>query len=481
MSISRRDLLEKGAGAFGVLTAAAGAAAQSGGSRPNVLYVILEDTGPNFGCYGEPLVRTPNIDRFAAQGTRFTHMFCAAPVCSASRSALMTGRYQTNIGAHHHRTWEWHKKRLAAPARHICDWFRDAGYFTCNLQPAPDQRKDVNGAAGSGKVDLNFHSNANDKSVFFDGYDWNQRKAGQPFFAHITIIETHKGKGWKIARQRPLSELVDPEKLKLGAYYPDSPIVRDEYANYLDAISLSDGYLGQLLGRLDSEGLTKNTVVVVSSDHGPLFRGKQFVYDGGIHIPLMVRFPDRPAGTVDDRFVSGIDIAPTLLGFAGIRPPSGAIQGQDIFGTSYAPRPHIFAARDRMDTSIDRMRAVRTKEFKYIRNYLPGTPYMQHNDYKEKNYPTWNLVKEWAKQGKLTKEQSLFAAVEKPIEELFDLQADPDEVRNLAADPKYRDTLKRLRALVDGFVEENDRLVNFEDPVDVYRGYYGHLPEDPTA
>ena len=246
MSISRRDLLEKGAGAFGVLTAAA---AQTGGSRPNVLYVILEDTGPNFGCYGEPLVRTPNIDRFAAQGMRFTHAFCATPVCSASRSALMSGRYQANIGAHNHRTWEWHKKRLAAPASHVCDWFRNAGYFTCNLQPPPGQRKDVNGAAGSGKVDLNFHSNANDKSIFFDGYDWNQRKPGQPFFAHITIIETHKGKGWKIARQRPQSELVDPEKLKLGAYYPDSPIVRDEYANYLDAISLSDGYLGQLLAR----------------------------------------------------------------------------------------------------------------------------------------------------------------------------------------------------------------------------------------
>jgi N-sulfoglucosamine sulfohydrolase len=481
MPISRRDLFEKGAGAFGALTVAARAEAQRGGSRPNVLYVILEDTGPNFGCYGEPLVRTPNIDRFASQGTRFTNAFCAAPVCSASRSALMTGRYQTNIGAHNHRTWDWHKKRLAAPASHICDWFRDAGYFTCNLQPPPGQRKDVNGAAGAGKVDLNFHSNADDKSVFFDGYDWNQRKAGQPFFAHITIIETHKGKGWKIARQRPQSELVDPEKLKLGAYYPDSPIVRDEYANYLDAISLSDGYLGQLLGRLEAEGLAQNTVVVVSSDHGPLFRGKQFLYDGGIHIPLMVRFPDGRAGTVDDRFVSGIDIAPTLLGFAGVRPPTGAMQGQDIFGTSYIPRPHIFAARDRMDTSIDRMRAVRTREFKYIRNYLPGIPYMQHNEYKEKNYPTWNLVKDWAKQGKLTKEQSLFAAPEKPIEELFDVQADPDEVRNLAGDPKYRETLKRLRALIDRFVEENDRLVNFEDPVDVYRGYYGHLPEDPTA
>lgn len=485
MPISRRDLFEKGAGALGALSAASGAAAQNTATpndRPNVLYVILEDSGPNFACYGEPLVRTPNLDRFAAEGVRFTHAFCPAPVCSASRSSLFTGRYQTNIGAHNHRTWEWHKRPLAAPVRHVSEWFRDAGYFTCNLQPPPGQRKGMNGAAGSGKVDLNFHLSGPDRANFFDGYDWKQRKSGQPFFAHITIMETHKGQGWKIARQRPQSELVDPEKLKLGAYYPDSPVVRDEYANYLDAIHLSDGYLGQLLQRLESEGLARNTAVVVSSDHGPLFRGKQFLYDGGIHIPFLVRLPNgRSAGTSDDRFVSGIDIAPTLLGFAGIRPPAGAMQGQDIFGPAYRERSHIFAARDRMDMSIDRMRAVRTRQFKYIRNYLPAVPYMQHNEYKEKNYPTWNLVKEWAAQGKLTREQALFAAAGKPIEELFDVQADPDEVHNLAADPKYRDPLKQLRALVDGFVEENDRQVAYEDPVDIYRGYFNHLPEDPAG
>jgi N-sulfoglucosamine sulfohydrolase len=488
MPLSRRDLLEKGAGALTALTASASAKAQSSGAgdRPNILYVILEDTGPQFGCYGEPLVPTPNLDRFAGDGTRFTHAFCTAPVCSASRSALMTGRYQTNTGTHNHRTWEWNKKPLAAPGKHLCDWFRDAGYFTCNLQPPPGRRTAVNGAAGAGKVDLNFHSNGKDKAAFFDGDDWKQRQQGQPFFAHITIIETHTGPGWTIARQRPKSELVEPAKLKLSSYYPDSPIARDEYANYLDAISLSDGYLGQLLKRLDADGLAKNTVVVVSSDHGPLFRGKQFVYDGGIHIPLMVRFPvgRAPAGhapgAVDDRFVSGIDIAPTLLGFAGIRPPAGAMQGQDIFGPAYIPRAHIFAARDRMDTSIDRMRAVRTRQFKYIRNYLPAVPYMQRNEYKEQNYPTWNLVKDWAKQGRLSKEQALFAAAEKPIEELFDVQSDPDEVRNLAADPKHRDTLRHLRGLVDGFVAENDGLVHFEDPVDISRGYYKHLPEDPA-
>lgn len=283
-------------------------------------------------CYGEPLVRTPNLDAFAKQGIRFNHAYCTAPVCSASRSALMSGRYQTNIGAHNHRTWEWHKTTLPTPAKHVADWFRDAGYFTCNLQPV--KKAAVNGAAGAGKVDLNFHAHGPDKEKFFDGIDWKQRKEGQPFFAHLTIMETHKGQGWKIARQRPKPELVDPDKLKLAAYYPEDPIARDEYANYLDAYQLVDTYVGQVMARLEADGLAKNTVVVISSDHGPLFRGKQFLYDGGTHIPLLVRFPDgKDAGKVDDHFVSGIDIAPTLLGFAGIKPPAGALQGQDIFAS----------------------------------------------------------------------------------------------------------------------------------------------------
>ncbi len=481
MNLTRRTFLESSA----LSTAAGMAAAQTtgAGARPNVLYIIMEDTGPQHAHYGEPLVKTPNLDRLASQGISFTNAFCTAPVCSASRSALMSGRYQNNIGCHNHRTWEWHKQEIAAPGKHVSDWFRDAGYYTCNLQPPKGQRKAANGAAGSGKVDLNFHHGGGDKANFFDGIDWKDRKPGQPFFAHLTIIETHKGPGWTIARNKPKSELVDPAKLKLAAYYPDDPIVRDEYANYLDAMHLCDEYVGQVLKRLEDEGLANNTVVLLSSDHGPLFRGKQFLYDGGTRIPLIVRMPGgsnagKVPGKVNDALVSGIDIAPTLLGFAGIRPPVGAMQGQDVFGPDYKARTHVFTARDRMDDSIDRMRAVRTKEFKYIRNYFPCTPYMQRNDYKEKNYPTWNLVKDLGRKGKLNREQSLFAALEKPIEELYDVAADPDEVHNLAADPKHAKTLADLRTRVDGFVAENDKQVKFEDPVDIYRGYFGHLPEE---
>ena len=193
----------------------------------------------------------------------------------------------------------------------------------------------------------------------------------------------------------------------------------------------------------------------------------------------MIRFPDgRGAGTVDERFVSAVDYVPTLAGFAGVRLPAGATQGQDIFSSDSRPRDYIFAERDRMDISIDRMRAVRTRQHKYIRNYYPAIPYMQHNPYKEENYPTWNLVKEWNSQGKLNREQALFASAVKPIEELYDLRSDPDEVHNLATDPRQHETLQKLRALVDGFVRENDVRAIAEDPLDIQRGYYGHLPEE---
>jgi len=181
---------------------------------------------------------------------------------------------------------------------------------------------------------------------------------------------------------------------------------------------------------------------------------------------------------VDDRFVSAVDYLPTMCGFAGIRPPAGATQGQDIFGSAYQPREHVFVLRDRMDISIDKMRGVRTKQFKYIRNYYPAIPYMQPNPYKEGAYPTWNLVKQWNKEGKLSREQAFFASAVKPIEELYDLKADPDEVHNLATDASRHDTLQKLRALVDGFVKENDGQTFAEDPLDIQRGYYGRMPEE---
>ncbi len=452
---------------------------------PNVLFILAEDIGPQLSCYGEPLIRTPHLDRLAARGTRFTHCFTTAPVCSASRSALMTGMYATSIGAHNHRTWPWRKQALPDGVFTLTDYFRAAGYFTCNCAPAQTKLRDPKtgerlptAAAGSGKTDFNFVSEKP-----FDGFDWNQRSPGQPFFAQLTLNESHKGIGWPLARKTLGARCVPPERVKLPPYYPDHPVARDEYANYLDAIMLVDGYVGEIMARLEREGLATNTVVVFMGDNGQcLFRGKQFLYDGGIHVPLIVAWPDgRRAGDVDDRLVSGIDLTAILLGLAGIK-PGPVMQGRNLLDPAVEPRQHVFAARDRMDVSTDRMRCVRTHRWKYIRNFLPMVPYMQHNAYKERSYPTWSLVKSLAKQGGLSPAASLFAADRKPIEELYDTRADPHEVNNLAADPAHAPRLRELRALVDDWtVRTGDRGATMEDPLDIYRGYWGRLPDEDEA
>lgn len=452
-------------------------------ARPNILFILAEDIGPHLACYGTPLVSTPNLDALAARGVRYTQAFTTAPVCSASRSAIMTGMYQTSIGAHQHRTWPWNKKPLPAGVRTLTDYFRGAGYFTANLSAGPGKSKkttasglNISGADGAGKTDFNFLVEKP-----FDGHDWNQRAPGQPFFAQITIAESHKGPGWALVRSKdsPVGR-VDASKIKLPPYYPDHPVVREEYATYLDAIALMDSYVGEVLARLERDGLAGNTIVVFIGDNGQcLFRSKQFLYDGGIHIPLLVAWPDRHrAGAVDAQLVSSIDVSAAMLGFASVK-TAPVFQGRDFLAPGSTPRAHIFAARDRMDESTDRMRAVRTSQWKYIRNYFPAIPYMQRNAYKERQYPTWNLVKDLARAGQLTPEAALFAADRKPVEELFDLSTDPHEVKNLAENPAHAAKLRELRALIDRWVvESGDQGGAMEDPLDISKGYNGHLPDE---
>lgn len=467
--------------------AASGAApATPPSAAPNVLFILAEDIGPQLSCYGEPLVRTPHLDALAARGVRYTRAFTTSPVCSPSRSAIMTGMYQTSIGAHQHRTWQWNKRPLPPGVETITDIFRRAGYFTANLSAQPGKAKKsaatglkITGAAGSGKTDFNFSVGKP-----FDGHDWNQRRPGQPFFAQITIQESHKGDGWTLVRSKdsPVGR-VDAARVKLPPYYPDHPVAREEYANYLDAVALMDSYVGEVLARLEHDGLAGNTVVVFMGDNGQcLFRSKQFLYDGGIHVPLLIAWPDRRrAGAADDRLVSAIDVSAALLGLAGLT-PGPAMQGRNFLAPGAEPRTHVFAARDRMDTSVDRMRAVRTERWKYIRNFFPEVPYQQRNAYKERQYPTWNLVRELARAGQLSPEAALFAAPRKPIEELFDLAADPHEVRNLAADPAHAATLRELRGRVDRWIADTgDQGGTMEDPLDIYRGYHGRLPDEPAG
>lgn len=461
---NRRDFL-KAAGLGAAMTALPRGlfAAEAPKNRPNILWILSEDISPDLSCYGVPTVQTPNLDKLAAQGIRFTQAFTTAPVCSASRSAMITGMFQTTIGAHNHRSHRDDGYTLGEPVKLITEYFRQAGYFTANVKTAAP------GVAGSGKTDFNFQfKNA------FDGSDWNQRKAGQPFFAQLSISMTHRGGHWKNLRQN-LDNPVGPAEVKLPPYYPDHPVAREDWATYLNSIQVMDQYIGKIMKRLDDEGLTDNTVVIFIGDHGRCHvRGKQWLYDGGIHIPLLVRWPEKlRAGQVCDNLVSAIDISATILKIAGIEPPKhleGRLFLEPNGQGAWKPvdvHDYIIAARDRCDETVDRIRCVRTRQYKYIRNFMPERPYTQPNAYKEQSYPMLNLMKELHAQGKLTPVQELFMVPRKPDEELYDVTKDPWEINNLAASPQHQATLKTMRAILDKWIKET--------------GDMGQFPEKPSA
>ena len=447
--MNRRDFLKKCAvGAGGVafsnrLNRIVHAVGE--GERPNVLWLIAEDFCPDLGCYGTALVKTPNIDRLAAEGARYTNTFTTAPVCSASRSAFMTGMYQTTIGAHQHRTPD--RKPLPANVKVITDYFRAAGYYTSNCGGGNWKR--------SGKTDFNFEARKP-----FDGTDWRQREPDQPFYAQVNFSETHR------TFKRDPDNPVDPDKVEVPPYYPDHPITRRDWANYLECAQVLDRKVGRVLKRLEEDGLTDNTIVFFFGDNGrPHVRGKQFLYEGGIHVPLIVRWPGHiKPGTVVDDLVSAIDFGATCMNLAGIKPP-GSMQGQAFLGSNARKRDHIVTARDRCDETYDRIRCVRTKRFKYIRNFFPNLPYTQPNLYKKRQYPVLTLMEVLYAQGRLTPEQSRFMVSSRPAEELYDLRNDPHELHNLAKDANYQTVLKELRAKLNTWIEET--------------GDQGEIPEDP--
>lgn len=418
--------------------------AQSRKERLNVLWIIGDDLGPQLGCYGNRLVHTPNADALAEQGVRFTHCFTPAPVCSASRSAWNTGVYQTTTGTHNHRSHRRDGYRLPTTVRLVSHRMREAGYFTANVLEIAD------GVRGSGKTDFNFQL----EEKPFEGTHWNQRAPGQPFFAQINFTAPHKGPMWQLARKQ--ARLVDPQKVDLPPYYPDHPAVRDEVANYLEAVNLWDQQLGAVVRALRRDGLFDRTVIFVFGDNGRcLLRGKQWLYDPGTHVPLLVRWPGvTKAGAVRQDLVSALDIAATTLEIAGIPRPE-LFHGQSLFSSPH-PRQFVFTARDRCDMTVDRIRAVRNHRYKLIRNFMPDRPYTQYNEYISKNYPTQVVMKELYAKGKLDPVQAQWMAQRKPEWELYDLQQDPHEVRNFIGQPEHAATFKRLRRVLEQWIEETN-------------------------
>jgi arylsulfatase A-like enzyme len=416
---------------------------------PNILWIVVDDMSANFGCYGEKTIETPNVDRMAREGTRFSKAFTTAPVCSPSRSALITGRYQTSIGAHHHRSGRGADKiELPGGVETIPTMFRRAGYYT-SIGSWPITK-------AQGKTDYNF-----EWKDIYDGTDWADRKKGQPFFAQVQLHGgKYRGNG---TAQSPLVKKAfptptAPEAVKLPPYYPDDPVIRQDWANYLDDVRYTDLQVGQILKRLEEEGTASNTLVFFITDHGISHaRGKQFLYDEGAHIPLVVRGPGVAAGAIRTDLVSHIDLGATSLAAAGIAIPKG-MHSQDLFAKDYRAREAVFAARDRCDETVEHLRMARTAKWKYIRNFLPKRTHLQPNAYKDSKSIVKRL-RELHESGKLTglPEQLLFAPERAP-EELYDLDADPFEVKNLAADPAHEAALKEMRGRLDRWMEETGDL-----------------------
>jgi arylsulfatase A-like enzyme len=419
--------------------------------RPNILWILGDDLGCELSCYGDPVVRTPNIDRLANEGTRFTQFHTTAPVCSASRSGFNVGLYQTTTGTHHHRSHRKDGYRLPDNARLITDRFRDAGYFTANVRAIGD------GVNGNGKTDFNFVAEKP-----FDGTHWNQRKPGQPFYAQVNFTAPHKGPAFVAARKR--KSLIDPAKVDLPPYYPDHPTVRNEVANYLDAVQLLDDQVGVLLDKLRQDNVLENTAIFFFGDNGRcLIRGKQWLYDYGTHVPLIVRWPGvAKAGAVREEPCLSLDMTASTLAAAGIPIPT-PFHGRPLFGSGARRRDFIVTARDRCDETLDRIRAVRDSRYKYIRNFMPDRPYTQPNAYIEENYPTQRVMKELGAAGKLNAVQSLWLAPRKPPVEFYDTKADPFEVKNLADSKEHAPWVARFaKRLDDWLADTKDQGANPE-------------------
>lgn len=438
--------------------------------KPNILWIFSEDLSPYFGCYGDPINKnhTPVVDQFAKDGVLFKRVFMPAPVCSACRSAMITGVYQTTTGTHQHRSSRFSdgeivpenlRIRLPKGMKTIPEIMREAGYFTFNC----------------GKDDYNFHYNRHDLyqigtdpkyKVGMNGWqgnkdpnfkDWTkstwraQEDKDQPWFGQIMIWG-----GKANARHVRKGHLLKPNDVPIPPYFPDHPAHRKAWTTHYNAARGVDQQIEDILALLKADGELENTVIFFFSDHGnnQSLRHKQFCYEGGVHVPLMVKgdHPALKAGTVRNDLVNGLDISATTLAMGGAKLPDN-LDGVDLFAKNHQPRTHVISARDRCDYTIDRIRTVRTEKLRYLKNYFLDRPMLQAQ-YRDNRPPVLTL-KELHQAGKLTPYQVKHWFGERPAEELYDLEKDPYQINNLASDPAYAEELKRHRELLETWIKES--------------------------
>ncbi|XOV85034.1 MAG: sulfatase-like hydrolase/transferase [bacterium] len=440
------------------------------GLAPNILLLIAEDLSPRIGSFGDTLARTPNIDDLAAEGTRYTQVFTTAGVCAPSRAALLTGQHQISFGGQHMRTTTGplgpYLAQPAAEVKAFPERLRAAGYYTYTDRKLDYQFSSV--WAGSGPFTI-WDEEAAEATA------WRNRRADQPFFALINFMETHEsgvmpasgpahsrthGATQEMRRAQGLvaPSVTHPADVVLPPYYPDLPEVRADLARHYDNIHAMDKKVGEILAALAADDLLNNTIILWTTDHGDgLPRAKRELFDSGTRVPLILRIPaalrasqvmrdTKPDNSVDHRLISFVDLAPTLLTFAGITPPA-YLHGSNFLTSD---RQYVYASRDRIDEIMDRQRSIRSDRYKYIRSWYPEVPGGHPLNYRD----NLEMVRAWRQawlDGRLSDAQSRWfeAAGE---EQLYDIQADPHELQNLADSEAHQAIRQQLRETLDAFL-----------------------------
>jgi len=436
----------------------------SAAERPNILWITAEDMSANLGCYGDNYATTPNLDRFAKDSVRYTRAFATAPCCSPSRSTLITGCYATSLGTQRLRS------EFPIPD-HIQGYPRclhNSCWFTSN-----NVKTDYNFAGLKKFCAANWDQNSAKAH-------WRQRKGTQPFFSIFNLVSSHQSRTSVYTFDKFEKEIGsklspelrhDPAKAPIWPYYPDTPLVRRTVARYYDCITFMDRQVGDLLQQLEDDGLADDTIVFFYSDHGMgMPRGKRLLHDSGMHIPMMIRFPEKwkhlaPAqpGKTTDRLVSFIDFAPTVLSLAELEIPD-YMQGSAFLGPKQGtPRKYVFGARDRVDEVFDLSRSIRDERYLLIRNYMPHLSWMPPEYYSDQSDMRREL-KQLAADGELNASQMTYAAPRKPTLEFFDTKQDPHQVQNLADDPAQQDRIKEMLAALENWQEQTNDLGFFNEP-----------------
>jgi arylsulfatase A-like enzyme len=436
---------------------AANAYGQQTHKQPNILWISTEDLSPHFGCYGDKVARTPNIDRLASQGIRFTNVFTTAAISAPCRAGIITGMYQTSIGCMHMRTTSYRRgvdnpiEFTAVPPHYVkafTEYMRVAGYYCTN----------------NSKTDYQFAKDPVPASIWDEcsrnATYMNRSDKSQPFFAVFNYLGTHESQDWDLSKVK-----TDPESVQVPPYYPDNEIIRKNIAKMYDNIASLDSVVGVILKELEKAGELDNTIIFLWGDHGDgLPRAKRWLYDSGLNIPLIIKFPDKyKAGTVDDRLISSIDLGPTVLSLAGVTVPVH-MQGIPFLGKQTgSQRDAVFAARDRVDESYDMIRSVRTRNYLYIRNYYPNEPFPIWVPYLS-NMPIYKEMLRLDAEDKLTGPQKSWMAYSRPPEELYDVKADPFQIHNLINNPKLKPVLEDLRKRHKEWTIETSDMGHLNEP-----------------